>query len=121
MKALTVGRPAPPEHGDQWIDNRARKAQDEAFCDALAYAWKQGLENHGPETTTASAAHALYGLRERGHIKFGVLQNRKLDPPGDGCLVGFLEHHFANPLPVQTSLALLSNSCHVFTRFPNCA
>ena len=45
MKALTMGRPAPPEHGDQWIDNRARKAQDEAFCDALAYAWKQRLEN----------------------------------------------------------------------------
>jgi hypothetical protein len=45
IKALTMGRPAPPEHGDQWIDNRARKAQDEAFCDALAYAWKQGLEN----------------------------------------------------------------------------
>ena len=44
MKALTMGRPAPPEHGDQWIDNRARKAQDEAFCDALAYAWKQRLE-----------------------------------------------------------------------------
>jgi hypothetical protein len=46
--------------------------------------------------------HALYGLRERGHVKFGVLQNRKLDPPGDGCHVGFLEHQLANPLPMQS-------------------
>src|SRR5690349_19097678 len=37
------------------------------------------------------------------------------------ALIGFLEHHFANPLPVQTLLALLSDNCHVFTRFRNCA
>jgi hypothetical protein len=35
---------APPESGDQWIDNRSRKAQDEAFCDALDRAWRLGLE-----------------------------------------------------------------------------
>lgn len=38
----------PSEQGDQWIDNRSRKAQDEAFCDALDYAWRQGLE-HPPK------------------------------------------------------------------------
>jgi hypothetical protein len=34
----------------------------------------------------------LYGLRERGHVNFGVLQNRKPDPVINGCHVGFLEH-----------------------------
>lgn len=42
---MSVANPAPPEYGDQWLDNRARKTQDEAFCDALAVAWKQGLEH----------------------------------------------------------------------------
>ena len=46
--------------------------------------------------------HALYGLRERGHVKLGVLQNRKLDPPADGCHIGFLEHQLANLLPMRT-------------------
>ncbi len=42
---MSVAHPAPAEYGDQWLDNRARKTQDEAFCDALALAWRQGLEN----------------------------------------------------------------------------
>jgi hypothetical protein len=46
--------------------------------------------------------HAFYGRRESHHVKFGILQNRKLDSPGDGCHVGFLEHQLANPLPMQT-------------------
>jgi hypothetical protein len=32
------------EQGDQWIDNRTRRAQDEDFCDAMAQAWRLGLE-----------------------------------------------------------------------------
>ena len=34
----------------------------------------------------------LYGFRERGRVKFGVLQNSKPDPRAEGCHVGFLEH-----------------------------
>jgi len=29
--------------------------------------------------------HALHGLQERGHVKLGVLQNRKPELPADGC------------------------------------
>ena len=35
---------APAEHGDQWIDNRSRMAQDKAFCDAMDRARKKRLE-----------------------------------------------------------------------------
>ena len=36
-----------PHHGhdDYWANNLARKEQDEAFCDALADAWRKGLEH----------------------------------------------------------------------------
>src|SRR5262245_63129313 len=34
----------------------------------------------------------LYGFRERGRVKFGVLQNSKQDPRAEGCHVGFLKH-----------------------------
>jgi hypothetical protein len=44
----------------------------------------------------------LYGLRERGHVKFGVLQNRKPEARAEGCHVGFLEHQLANLLPMPT-------------------
>jgi hypothetical protein len=35
----------PSEQGDQWIDNRSRRVQDEAFCDAMYSAYSQGLEH----------------------------------------------------------------------------
>lgn len=38
----------PSEQGDQWINNKERKRQDEAFCDAMDYAYRQGLE-HPPK------------------------------------------------------------------------
>src|SRR5262249_29214739 len=34
----------------------------------------------------------LYGFRERGRVKFGVLQNRKPDPRAEGCHVGLRKH-----------------------------
>jgi hypothetical protein len=76
------------------------------FCSAIETGWR--------------LIHpTLYGLRERGHVKFGVLQNRKPDPPAHGCHAGFLEHQLANPrsLPIA---AMYSHASPIVRSVPRC-
>jgi len=62
-----------------------------------------------------------FGLRERGQVEFGVLQNRKPDLPAHGCRIGLLEHQLPNLLPMRTELTLLAYRGHIFARFQDCA
>lgn len=61
----------PPPIGDSWLTNEMRKLQDEAFCDAMDLACRQGLEHPpmiGIDTRPCTKSPMHVPLREPQHI-----------------------------------------------------